>query len=53
MDDRNYYRTLELADLIERSEHKPTAELAVVLGERLDRIMNSPLGGYLTTDDTN
>lgn len=41
MDDRNYYRMLELAELIELSENKPTAELAVALGARLHEMMHN------------
>jgi hypothetical protein len=39
--DRNYYRMLELTELIELSESKPTAELAVVLGERINEMRHN------------
>jgi len=34
--DRNYYRCMFDGDLVEEAKYNPTAELAVVLGERLD-----------------
>lgn len=38
LDDRNYYRQLDDYELVELSKSKPTAELAVVLGQRLVKL---------------
>jgi peptidoglycan hydrolase CwlO-like protein len=36
--DRNYYRMCEDSELINEAAYRPSAELAVVLGERLEDI---------------
>lgn len=35
--DRNYYRQLDNRDLREQAQRNPTAELAIVLAERLEK----------------
>jgi hypothetical protein len=37
MDDRNYYRRLDDYELLELAKHVNTAELSVVLAERLKK----------------
>ena len=36
--DRNYYRMCEDTRLLEEAKYNPTAELAIVLGERLEEV---------------
>lgn len=47
--DRNYYRMLDDTELLRAAADSPTAELAVVLGERLEAVvteMESDIGDY-------
>lgn len=39
MDDRNYYRMLDDTGLLRAAADNPTAELAVVLGERMEAVV--------------
>jgi peptidoglycan hydrolase CwlO-like protein len=39
MTDRNYYRMSEDSLLLEEAKYNPTAELAVILAERLDDVL--------------
>lgn len=41
-DDATYYRMLENHELVERALYFPTAELAKVLGERLEEALEEP-----------
>ena len=47
--DRNYYRMLDDTELLRAAADSPTAELAVVLGERMEAVvteMESDIGDY-------
>lgn len=37
--DRNYYRTCDDSKLFEEAKYNPTAELAIILAERLDDVL--------------
>ena len=37
--DRDYYRMLDDEELIEHARNEPTAELAIVLAERLEQFL--------------
>jgi hypothetical protein len=50
MDDRNYYRKLDDQELLDLSKHVSTAELSVVLAERL-RKATDKLDTLLSDDD--
>ena len=39
--DRNYYRMMDDVDLLREAAENPTAELAVVLGERMEAVSTS------------